>query len=399
MQDFGMGSRKSAKGIIQIAEHVYLKPAATGNALHYYFTLNGHQFRASTKTSDKLKATRIALNAYHEARYNFEVGQITERVSFRKLAKRYLVSLEGQTRQKYHRETLHRHLMDFFGPYDDIAKINQGTLNDYLSHRKEKSGHTILNQTLNRENGVLNQMLKFASDYEWISKPLKIKHQSEAQTYNRRPHFTRNQYETLIKTSQLRIDSVFKDAKNAKEAGLLTVKHWNRCLLHEIIIIIANTGLRVDEIKAVRWKDINWEQREINLHKAGKTKSSRVMHMREDACLALERIKKRRVLFLEKENELLDEADPVQCLPNGQFIKSMKRGFNELLKECGFVYASVKDKHSLTSLRHTYATFRLTDKTGKRASARALSKQMGTSEKMIEKHYGHDDVRDYKDIL
>ena len=58
-----------------------------------------------------------------------------------------------------------------------------------------------------------------------------------------------------------------------------------------------------------------------------------------------------------------------------------------LLKDCGFEYKNADDKHTLTSLRHSYATFRLTGIKGKRASMRGLATQMGTSQKMLEKHY------------
>ena len=84
------------------------------------------------------------------------------------------------------------------------------------------------------------------------------------------------------------------------------------------------------------------------------------------------------------------------ALPPGKAVTSFKRGIGQLLSACGFRYASAQERHTLTSLRHTYATFRLTTRTGKRASVRALSKQIGTSERMIEQHYGHDVVEDYR---
>lgn len=86
-------------------------------------------------------------------------------------------------------------------------------------------------------------------------------------------------------------------------------------------------------------------------------------------------------------------------LATGVSVKSMHKSFNDLLRACGFKYKSIKDKHSLTSLRHTFATMRLTTQSGARATTRSLSKQMGTSEKMIEKHYGHDVVESYRDEL
>ena len=70
-----------------------------------------------------------------------------------------------------------------------------------------------------------------------------------------------------------------------------------------------------------------------------------------------------------------------------------------MLEAAGFTYTDIAKKHALTSLRHTYATSRLTTKSGKRASVRALAKQLGTSERMIERHYGHDVVEDYREEL
>ena len=95
-------------------------------------------------------------------------------------------------------------------------------------------------------------------------------------------------------------------------------------------------------------------------------------------------------------NAALDLNDKVIALPDGTAVRSFKKGFDQLLDASGFRYASVKDKHVLTSLRHTYATFKLTTRSGKRATVRALAKQMGTSERMIERHYGHDVVEDYR---
>ena len=84
---------------------------------------------------------------------------------------------------------------------------------------------------------------------------------------------------------------------------------------------------------------------------------------------------------------------------DGTVVKSFKKGFNALLGECGFIYKNVQDKHSMTSLRHTYGTFALTRTDGKRASMRALAKQMGTSEQMIQQHHGHDEIVDYREEL
>lgn len=396
MQALSVMGRKS-NASIEIAERVYIKQRKNGRWF-YYFSLDAHAFRGSTKTTDRYKATLIAIQLYHDAVDRKRWGISFDKISFAKLSKKYLETLKGQSKYGFHRDIIKRHFMEFFGSYDDILKINGGTLHEYLIYRREKSGHTVLNQSLNKEHAVFNQMMRLAHEYGWIQRPLKMPRQSEAGSYNRRVHFTEQEYERLIAVSEKRcLECV--EGLTAKKRGLLTHKYWQRSLLHDIIIFLVNTGMRVDEIKTVSWRDIDWDNQRIMLRSAGKTKSSRVLLVRDEGMAALRRILDRRKSYAEEKGEVFNENEKVQSLANGVFVYSMKKGFNDLLRECGFKYETIKDKHTLTSLRHTYATVRLTTKAGARATTRSLSKQMGTSQKMIEKHYGHDIVENYRDEL
>ena len=56
-----------------------------------------------------------------------------------------------------------------------------------------------------------------------------------------------------------------------------------------------------------------------------------------------------------------------------------------LLTEAGLLHSSSGSRRSTYCFRHTYATFRLTEG----VDVYFLAKQMGTSVKMIEDHYGH----------
>lgn len=391
--------RKKSKSTLEIAERVYIKRNDEGDCWYYYFTLHGHVFRASTKTVDRNRATFIAMQAYYDALDRNRWNVSFDRVSFEKLCKKYLETLTGQSKARFHSETINRHFMNFFRRYDDITKIDSGILQDYLIYRKQKTGHTVLNQSLNKENAVFNQMMRLALEYGWIKKQIKFQRQSEAQSYNRRAHFTQSEYETLVKVAQRRCDECVNGI-SAKDRGRLTHTYWQRCLLRDIILVLANTGMRVDEIKTVTWRDINWSDQRITLRSAGKTKSSRVLLVRDEGMKALSAIRERRQEYIkDKGTAFLEENEKVQSLATGVSVKSMHKSFNDLLRACGFKYKSIKDKHSLTSLRHTYATLRLTTQSGARATTRSLSKQMGTSEKMIEKHYGHDVVENYRDEL
>lgn len=395
--------RKAKNETIEIDEGLYLKRKGDEGVWHYYFRLDDTVFRKTTKTRDKMKATKIAIESFQLAHDKLRNKAPIEQVSFRKLSKKYLEYISSQGKHSYHSETTRRHLLPFFKKFEDVAKIRTKDIMEYVVDRQKKAEGKVANQTINRENSVLRQTLKFGIDCGWVSKDVFVKPLGDAKS-RRRPHFTKDEYDKLVATSRKR-SYEFKNSKNnqkntgksAKELALLTQQYWERNLLHDVIIILANTGMRVGELKTVTWRDVDFKEGEIQLHHAGKVRSSRRLIVRGYGITALKRILARREDYLKKTNGGdLKMNERVQSLPNGLFVNSFKRGFHQILIACGFEYTVTHERHSLTSLRHTFATLRLTSTWDKRATVRALAKQMGTSEKMIEQHYGHDTISDYK---
>gem|GEM_PF-1734778 len=389
---------KRNKEYIKVGEGVYLAKQANSDKYSYYFRVGGVKFRKSTRTKDLNSAMHIALEAFDTAKQKKKAGKDVKSVSFKELANRHLESLKGQGRYEYHSKHISRHLMPFFKKFDDVSKINQGTLIDYLNYRRNKSN--VKDQTLNRENGVLNQILRLGYDYEILSKELKCKHCKLNGDVKRRPNFTAKEYNKLCKIAFKRAKE-FKPIKGDRKSWLNLTNYWKRLLLHNLIILLANTGLRVDELSTVRWCDIDFEDNSLKLVSAGKTKSSRKAFIRRSGITVLESIKNRRLEYIKEHScKEFDEKERIQTLPNGTFVKSMKKGFKALLKDCDLLDSDLSKRYTLTSLRHSYATFALTRKAKEdRVSVRALSKQMGTSTLMIEKHYGHDSSSDYKETL
>jgi len=164
---------------------------------------------------------------------------------------------------------------------------------------------------------------------------------------------------------------------------------------------MANSGLRVDELHRMTWRNMDWTKGDLKLEYVGKRKSARKMVLRYSAIAAIARIGRRRQQWLEQQGEpaILNPNERIMSMPSGIPIASFKKMFRLLLEECGFEYKNANERHSLTSLRHTYATRSLTQKHRLRPTMEALAKQMGTSPKMIEQYYGHDDVEDYRDEL
>lgn len=382
--------RKAKDDTIVVSEGLYLKEAR--GVYQCYFRLAGKQIRRSTKTYDLNAAKLRALQWFRDAQRKADAGEEVEIISFARLKRSYLEHINTQGKYENHKGAIERHFLPFFSRFDDISKIKRADILDYLKFRNAQGEKVPTPQTVNRENTVLRQMFRYAVERDWLKTAPLIKNESERLTWRRRRHFTLEEYRILYRTARKRIHEL--------EGNPLTKRQYEqRKLLLDYILLLANTGLRVDEAKTLIWRNVDWEAKTLLLESAGKTKSKRRVLMREGAVNALKRIHDRRAAFLQHKNERIKSTEKIVALPNGRAVASLKKGFNELLTACGFKYESIVEKHALTSLRHTYATFRLTTRTGNRASVRALAKQMGTSEKMIEKHYGHDVVEDYRKEL
>lgn len=382
--------RRAADSTIEVHEGVYL--TLKNDAYQCYFRLAGKQFRRSTKTRDLAAAKLKALNWHRDAERKLERGEEIECISFTKLKRSYLAQIAGQGKHAYHAATIDRHFLAFFARFDDIAKIKKADVLDYLLYRKSKGDNEAPPQTINRENTVLRQTFKHAVEKGWLRTAITIETLSEKDSARRRRHFTLEEYRALYRTARRRVHDL-------KGQELMTRQMEQRKLLLDYIVLLVNTGMRVDESKTLIWRNVDWESKTLLLEHAGKTRSTRRVLMRDGAVLALRRIYERRLAYLAKSDSALNPNEKIVAIANGKAVLSFKKSFNALLEDCGFHYETVQDKHALTSLRHTYATFRLTTRTGKRASMRALAKQMGTSERMIEKHYGHDVVEDYREEL
>jgi integrase len=386
--------RKPNADTLEIVKGLYLKPQPNSRHLQAHCRLNNQTLRKSMGTEDVEQARLAALEWYFDLKQQAKLGVLLVKISFPHLATEYLRTIPAGAKYRYHADTIERHLLPFFGTFTDIKQIRAGTISDYLVHRRGKREKEPTPQTLNRENTVLRQLLHHAFTQMWIAQPLTVPFLNQSQSLRRRRHFTDDEYRTLLDTAIARIASAHSEPRERH------VKQ-NRQLLYDVIVLLANSGMRVDESKTITWRGVDWAKGDIVLERAGKKKSNRRVILRRSAIQALERIAKRRRDWLSKNGHepTLDPNERVIALPDGTTVWDFKKAFRDLLADCGFVYTDPKDRHTLTSLRHTYATRLLTRRDGPRVSIRTLTKQMDTSERMINAHYGHDDIEDYRDEL
>lgn len=386
--------RKAKSTTITVTPGLLLKQSAKSPFWQCYCRINSASYRKSTGAAAVEEAKQIALEWFFELKKQAKAGVGLKRISFSTLAENYLKTVIGEAKLRYHSETMERHLKPFFSSYVDIKQITEGVVNDYIVERRTKNDKQPTPQTLNRENTVLRQMLAYAHAQKWLPDLIKVTHFSEQQTARRRRHFTEEEYMHLLNRARARI----WEARNDRQIQHTIV---NRQLLYDVIVLLANSGLRVDEMHSLTWRMVIWDAGDIQLERSGKRKSSRRLVVRKSGMNALTRIAKRRKEWLQhyKKESILDANEKVIATPDGTAVASLKNSFSNLIDACDFVYVDKGDRHCLTSLRHTYATFSLTRKKGLRPTTEVLAKQMGTSTRMIQAHYGHDSVEDYRDEL
>jgi integrase len=381
--------RRASEGSLELQQGLYIRQIA--GVFHRYFKVGGVAVRKSLHTSDLAHASERALELFQDRAGRLAMGEPIHAVGFSKLADAYIRQVTGLGKAAYHIPTIRRHFLPYFASFRDVSKIRSRDINAYLEYRREKRP-SVSPQTLNRENTVLRQLLRFPKTNEWAPNPPAVPSMSERHSRTRRRHFTSEEYDTLIRVAHERAQA----CQHLPTRRLF----WNRSLLRDYILVLANTGLRVDESKTLIWRHVDFSSKSLILEHAGKTNSSRRVLIREPGLVALQNLRERRVQFLDR-NRLgdLDPSKCVFCLPDGSFPQCHKTAFRKLLVDCQFADPNSSSRHVLTSLRHTYATFRLTARTGPRASIKALCKQMGTSECMIEQHYGDDAILDYAEEL
>jgi integrase len=160
------------------------------------------------------------------------------------------------------------------------------------------------------------------------------------------------------------------------------VQTWYRTIAYNFVLIMCNTGMRPTEAKNLRWRD-------VAIRGDGQGRNFVVLHVRGKDKFRQLVAASNVVDYLERIRAIAKATEPdgfVFTTAQGKRAALLYRSLIEgLLTESGLRLSSSGSRRSTYCFRHTYATFRLTEG----VDVYFLSKQMGTSVKMIEEHYGH----------
>jgi integrase len=294
-------------------------------------------------------------------------------------------------------------LNPYVGPVQ-ITQLGEDRWKSYPAWRqktgKGRSGGRVSVGTIRDEMATFRSIMNFAAVKNYI-RDSQVFEGKLVLDKTRREEFTAQEYRKLHSFARAWI----KEARN--DLGT-----WYRVMAYNFILIMTNTGMRPSEAKNLRWRDIATHtdrqgRKFVRMNVRGKGKH-RELVAPESVATYLDRIRenvdelakkraaekpkppsKRRI---DRKAELPDTQranepdDFVFVTDEGKRARTLYYSLIErLLIESELQQSSSGSRRSTYCFRHTYATFRLAEG----VDVYFLAKQMGTSVKMIEDHYGH----------
>lgn len=378
--------------------------------------------RATTNERNLINATKAAKKLMIEAeiRLQSNLPVITRR--FRDVAKLAIKRMEeelaagkGKVIFNDYIRTTNDYLIPALGNRS-ITKIDVTALDDLDKKRIEILGRAPSKSTVLTHNAALNRIFDEAVTRGFLTEVNRPKLDVKARNGARRPAFTLKEVQALLGNFDAWINAV-EDA-HIKELRLLLRDYvemlldtgarpgkelmnlrWNQ-IQYSISPVVTNTGQLDEEGEPITTHSLNAS---VELTVTGKTGTRQTLGMAPTVA-ALKRIAARNYnVEMPVVNPLINVAHPkntdyvlrLKADENGVMQdarQSFQNMFARYMKEHNLLIDPVTlQKRVMYSLRHTYATFRLTHD---KVPIHTLAEQMGTSVAMIEKHYSHLKVKE-----
>ena len=337
---------------------------------------SGKWKRFGTGTKNIKEASSIACKRFDELQYKLDNNIPLDTRRFKDVSKLAISEMETELDSGYGKKSFVDYisaLKNYFIPYfqnTNIDTIDYKKLKEFDDWRTKKVGRILKHSTINNHNSALKRVYKVAVDRNWIHSVQVPELRNKGEKGERRPYFTVKEYQSLYRFMRVWC----KDTN--KESSLQM-----RELLRDYVLILVNTGMRPGtETYNLKWKQIEEFESDgvkfLRFWVNGKT-GKRELIARHNVRRYLDRIKSR--------FEEIKDDDYVFRLRSGKRTYSMNGTFEICLIKSGLL----RDRHgsvrTLYSLRHTYATFQIFNG----VDYHTLSKNLGTSIGMLEKHYSH----------
>ena len=345
--------------------------------------------RVATKHVNIQFAAETACEAYDRARFLYDEKIPITSKRFDSVADIAVDEMEKQLKAGVGKSVyndyisvIKKYLKPFFGA-KAINTIGYEEIKKYSDWRTVQMKKPPVASTVTTHISAFNRVFDCAVERGWIAAAQVPKMKNNGEKGVAREAFSLSEYKSL--TSFM--------PKWAQKGHTAKTREM-RELLRDYVLILVNTGMRHGtETKDLKWRDVEWitknKEQYLQITVTGKVGKRQLIarHNTEDYLIRIQQ-RQSNIAHLEFDTLLKRRLnEDVFKLRSGDTTANLSQTFNNLMRDSGLdADRDVKQRRSLYSLRHTYAHLALLKE---RMDVYTLAKQMGTSVKMIEQHYGH----------
>jgi integrase len=367
----------------------------------------------SLKTADLNAAVNEAEDLYYALRAEQKQGidvRIAGNLKFADLWKRFYAVHEAGL--SIHRQRLHTYLAKkYFIPYFSAQRVSDvpdafvekywdWRVNYHNPERRASEGDETpipanaalvpAQKTLDMEAGMLRQIFRWGKRVGFVKREpwVKAARVSHARGVVRRPTFTDAEWKRVYEHLREWVRESIVTTPSPKggtlnRSGPNALHRYQRELLRNYLLFMANSGLRPNEARQLLWQDVHTEEDEdakpaLIVEVAPTTKTgARSVVCREGTEFYLDRLKK-----LSRHTA---STDYVFAGYDGEPVDNFNKTFAKVLSDLGLLKDRWGKTRTIYSLRHFYCTQALLSG----VPIHVLAKNMGTSIAYIEHHYSH----------
>ncbi len=352
-----------------------------------YRLADGTWVRQTTGKAALEHAIARARDIYDEARYRQRLGLAHRTHSVAQIAAVCCADLRQQIDAKGKKTALNDYLSiieRYFVPYfgnKGLEQITHTDIREFELWRDRQMMRRPKTSTLNNFTSAWSRVVGLAVERGYISERVPVpKLTSRGVKGKTRAAFSAEEVAQLF---------AFMDAWQL--GGRLGVEREIRPLLRDYIEMLLYTGMRHGtEAMGIRWSNIEWHTKDgvkyLRIWVDGKT-GGRWLIAKHSAVGVLQRLHARQRDISAMSFETLFLARVPQLLfrfSDGYQPQSFVGTFRRLMRDSGLLLSNDGQARTLYSFRHTYATLELLRKG---TDIHTLSRQMGNSAAMIERHY------------
>lgn len=356
------------------------------------FNVDGRWQRTSTNERELAKAKKTAHDILVKANVKKElnIAPITRKLKdvATVVVKHLEKDIKNNTAKPIYKDyisILNNYIIPILGKYN-VNNISREALDEYETKLAKKMRKSATYSTQLTHNAVLNMIFDEAVLQRFMTELDRPKLVAKGKVSERRPAFDMDE----IRAIRENFNGWIKRASSDTSKNL-------RTLLREYVYVLLDTGARPGkELLNLRWKQIRYTHNNENgshveMTVSGKTGKRKIIGWSETIDVLKRLLKEQSLGGLEATTES-NHNGLVFRMADDKEPQSFQKLFETFLKEHNLLIdPNTEQKRVFYSLRHTYATFKLTyDKT----PVYTLAEHMGTSVAMIEKHYGHLKVKE-----